>query len=227
MNHDEASRLMASEKYLLDELSLEEAEAFEEHLFACHQCSMDVRAGSLFLEHCKVELAAPRVTNTAVEKDNKISGWFSWLRPAFAVPAMVVLLLMIGYQNLVTLPQLARAVREPHVLPAATVNLLTYGENASPLSVQEGQEFLVNVIVPPGQRYTAYKVDLYNPAGAIQTSIPVNDSALKDAGKDTWQISFPEASHQSGVYKLDVHGINASGQDVEVGTTSFGLQIQK
>src|ERR1022692_1444688 len=51
MDHSEASRLMASEKYLLDELPPSEMEAFEEHLFGCHECAMDVRAGSVFLEH--------------------------------------------------------------------------------------------------------------------------------------------------------------------------------
>ncbi|MGA3348415.1 MAG: zf-HC2 domain-containing protein [Candidatus Sulfotelmatobacter sp.] len=218
MDHNEANRLMASEKYLLDELSPDEVEAFEEHLFACHQCSTDVRAGSLFLEHCKVELAAPVAHAPVAATHEKASGWFAWLRPTFAIPAMAILLLVIGYQNLVTIPQ----SRQPGLLAATTVNLGTYGDNSSQLAVHEGQEFLVNIIVPPGQRYSAYKVDLYNPAGVIEASIPVQDIA-----RDTWPIKFPESSHLSGTYKIAVHGINASGQDVEVGTKSFGLQIQK
>jgi hypothetical protein len=223
MDHNEASQLMASEKYLLDELSPDEVEAFEEHLFACHQCSTDVRAGSLFLEHCKVELAAPAAVGVlAGSRDAKGLGWFSWLRPAFAVPAMAVLLLVIGYQNLVTLPQLAKTGHQPHLLPGIVVHLDTLGDNSSPLAVHEGQEFLVNIVVPPGQRYSAYKIDLYNPAGALEASVPV-----QDIDRETWQIGFTESSHLNGTYKLAVHGINASGQDVEVGTRSFGLQIQK
>jgi Putative zinc-finger len=219
MDHNEASQLMASEKYLLDELSPDEVEAFEEHLFACHQCSTDVRAGSLFLEHCKVELAAPAAAGVlAGSKDTKGPGWFAWLRPTFAVPAMAILLLVIGYQNLVTI----RRLKQPDLLAAIVVNLGTFSDNSSLLAVHEGQEFLVNIVVPPGQRYSAYKVDLYNPVGAIEASIPVQDTT-----RDTWPIKFPEVSHLSGTYKVAVHGINASGQDVEVGTRSFGLQIQK
>jgi len=85
MNHNEASRLMASEKYLLDELSPAEMEAFEEHLFDCNECSLDVRAGSLFLEHGKVELANP--TPKAIPTEGRPSRGFTWW-PAFAVPAI-------------------------------------------------------------------------------------------------------------------------------------------
>ena len=42
MDHSEAMRLMASEKYLLDELSPTELEEFEEHLFGCHDCATPV-----------------------------------------------------------------------------------------------------------------------------------------------------------------------------------------
>src|SRR5580658_5165757 len=102
MDHGDASRLMASEKYLLDELSPAEIEAFEEHLFACPECALDVRAGSLFLEQGKLELAnpAPKVDRIPVEV--RPSQRFPWWRPAF-IPVMAILLIVVGYQNLVTL----------------------------------------------------------------------------------------------------------------------------
>jgi len=77
------------------------------------------------------------------------------------------------------------------------------------------------VIVPPGHRYEAYKVDLYTPAGGVE-SVPISASA-----DDTWPIRFPGANLHSGAYKLTVHGVTASGQNVEVGSSSFQLQVQK
>jgi len=35
---------------------------------------------------------------------------FAWLRPAFAIPTMAVLLVVVGYQNLVTYPQLEKVI---------------------------------------------------------------------------------------------------------------------
>ncbi len=42
MDHSEATRTMASEKYLLDELSDEARDSFEEHFFDCRVCAADV-----------------------------------------------------------------------------------------------------------------------------------------------------------------------------------------
>ena len=47
MDHSEAVRLMATERYLLGEMSPDVREAFEGHLFECEECALDV----VFLRH--------------------------------------------------------------------------------------------------------------------------------------------------------------------------------
>jgi len=221
MEHSEAIQLMAAEKYLLDELSADVRDEFEEHLFVCHECAMDMRTASVFLEQGKAVLAEPEVA-TVIEKEKSRPGLFAWWRPAFAIPAMAALLLVIGYQNLVTLPQLTRSLNKPQLLPATTVHLLTYGTNdASPLMVHRGQGFLLNVIAPPDRHYPAYEADLRNPAGGIE-SVAISASA-----DDTWPIQFPGANRQSGKYQVTVNGVTAGGQNVEVGGASFLLQVQQ
>ncbi len=229
MDHEVVVREKLTERYLLEELDPQLRDEFEEHFFDCPECAFDVRAGTAFVQHSKAALKErtaaepeeePAYEGSVLKPANR--GWFAWLRPAFAVPVMALLLVVIGYQNFVTLPQLGKELHRPQVLPAATLNLLTYGANAAPLAVREGGGFLLNVIVPPGHHYPAYRVDLYNPAGVIEASTPV-----KDSSDDTWSISFPEVNHQSGTYKLAVHGLTDSGQDVEVGTSSFAVQVQK
>lgn len=232
MDHEVVVREKMTEKYLLEELDPALRDQFEEHFFECPECARDVRAGSEFVAHSKNILAEGRETAKthagagASERARGVgfgAGWLSWLRPAFAVPALAVLLAVIGYQNLVTLPRLEQSGNQARMLPAATVNLLTYGANASSLPVHEGEGFLVNVIVPPGHRYAAYRVDLYSPAGKLEASVPIAGSAADE----TWPIQFPPASRQSGTYKLTVHGVNSSGANEEVGSGSFELQIQK
>jgi Putative zinc-finger len=222
MEHSEAIQLMATEKYLLDELSPELREQFEEHLFGCHECAMDVRTASAFVEQGKAALAEPAPVR---DEEKTQPGIFGWWRPAFAIPAMAVLLLIVGYQNLVTLPQLTRALKQPQLLPATTVHLLTYGDstNAQLLVVPRGEGFLLNVIAPPDHRYPAYEADLHSPAGGVE-SVAISASASAD---DTWPIRFPGADRQSGAYKLTVHGITSSGQNVDVGGASFQLQVQQ
>lgn len=43
MNHDDAIKTMAAERYILDELEPAERDAFEEHFFDCTECTADVR----------------------------------------------------------------------------------------------------------------------------------------------------------------------------------------
>jgi hypothetical protein len=227
MDHGVVVREKLTERYLLEELDQQLRDEFEEHFFDCPECAFDVRAGTALVQHSKAVLKErsaeepeeePAYAGSVIKPVNR--GWFAWLRPAFAVPVMALLLMVIGYQT-VSLHNLAKNANQPQILPAATLNLLTYGSNSAPLVVHAGQGFLLNVIVPPGHHYPAYRVDLYNPAGAIEASIPV-----KDSSGDTWSISFPAARRANGSYRLAVHGTTDSGQDVEVGTSSFEVRIE-
>jgi len=220
MDHEEAVRQNATEKYLLDELNPEQREQFEEHFFDCPDCATDVRAAALFVENSK-EILAESPVQQALPVHAKL-GWFAWLRPAYLVPAFALLLAVVAYQNFVQVPRLQSAMR-PHVLPAISLNLLTYGSNSEPVVVAPGQAFLLNVIIPPGARYSSYQVDLYNPKGKIDSSLPISEAS---AG-GTWPIQIPGANRESGIYKLAVHGRTAEGESKEVGSSSFELQIQK
>ena len=46
MNHTEAVRLKAAEKYLMGELSAELRDQYEDHYFGCAECAQDIAAGS-------------------------------------------------------------------------------------------------------------------------------------------------------------------------------------
>src|ERR1700674_3301277 len=130
MDHDVVVRQKTTERYLLGELNPEACTEFEEHFFDCPDCALDVRTGSLFVEQSKVvlaEKAEPFSAGLPVTAPSLVKpGWLSWLRPAFAAPLMVLLLAVIGYQNLVTYPQMQQALNSPRVLPWAPVNVGTW-----------------------------------------------------------------------------------------------------
>src|ERR1700751_3098851 len=88
MDHEEAVREKATERYLLDELDPELRDQFEEHLFDCQECALDVRAAAMLVEQSKVILAESTVPSVVKEPARATAKpeWFAWLRPAFAVP---------------------------------------------------------------------------------------------------------------------------------------------
>ncbi|MGZ6383721.1 MAG: zf-HC2 domain-containing protein [Bdellovibrionota bacterium] len=225
MNHNVVVRQKMTERYLLDELDPEQRNEFEEHLFDCQDCAEDVRAGAIFVEQSKAVLAESpaAVLAPAPAPAPPQLGWLAWLRPAFAVPALAVLLAVVGYQNLVTYPKLQQALNQPQVLPFASVNVGTWGGNGPVITAPAGKGFLLFVRIPPDGAYAHYTADLYNPAGKLEWSLTIPAVA----GQDQWPVQVPGTNREAGTYTVAIHGISATGESTDKGRASFELQIQK
>src|ERR1700744_3052327 len=102
MNHDQAIREQAVERYLLGELTGEGREQFEDHFFDCEICAADLKSGALFVDALRnPELAAsPRRPMHLIAKRAPLA----WLRPSWLAPALAASLLVIAYQNIHVLP---------------------------------------------------------------------------------------------------------------------------
>jgi hypothetical protein len=218
MNHDEAVQLMIAEKYLLNELSPDVRDQFEEHFFDCMDCANDVRAGAVFVEKSKAVLGerpaliAARTPGTGSEK----AGWMVWLRPAFTLPVMAVLLAVIAYQSLTS------HVR-PQVLASASLNISARGSASPAIAIRQGEGFLLLVNITPSPAYSSYVADMYDPDGKVEWSIKIPASTTQDQ----WPVQVPGANRKPGNYGLEVRGISGSGESNVIGRRSFELQIGK
>jgi hypothetical protein len=224
MDHTAVVRDKTTERYLLNELESEVRDEFEEHYFDCPECAQDVSAGSQFVEHSKLVLAesSEPVPVRAFSAPNPVRrGWFTWLSPAFAVPALALLLAVVGYQNLVTYPRLQAELTQPQVFPAVAVNVGTYGARDN--SVPVGKGLVLSLRIPPDGVFVRYKIELYNPAGKRAGSFTVEPVA----GQDQWSVTIPAVDREAGTYTLAVHGITRSGEAKDLSSTSFQLQIQR
>jgi hypothetical protein len=224
MDHSDAQRLKATERYLLNELDPEQLDQFEEHVFDCRDCALDVRAAAMFLEQSKSELseAPPELPVKVPTPAHR--GWLAWLRPTLAVPAVAVLLAVIGYQNLIVLPAMQRAAGLPQVMPFASINIATRGANTAVVTTGRGQDFSLLVDLPPDTRFSSYVADLYNPAGKIEWSLTVPAEAVAN---DSLSFRVPGAQLQAGVYILAVRGVpRDDDRSSEIGRHSFELRLQ-
>src|SRR5215469_13513833 len=182
MDHKDALRLNATERYLLNELEPDQLDQFEEHLFDCPECALDLRAAAMFIEQGKTALAEPATAAHEVHTTRSNKTWLSWLRPAYAVPAMALLLLVVGYQNLVEFPAIQGKAALPEVMPSVTMNIATRGGDVPFVPAKQGQDFSLFVDLPPDGAFSSYIADLYNPAGSVEWSleIPV-DAVVNDS----------------------------------------------
>jgi hypothetical protein len=199
MEHQEAVRQMAVEKYLLNELTPTVRDEFEAHFFDCQECAADLRATSAFLDEAKKQLGvAPQPVAKPVGKS-----WIAALfRPAFVSPVFASLLLVIAYQNFIA-PGGASGFKNPEVLPSVSlVGGNSRGGTLSSVTVADGKPILVSLDVPTQDQYSSYEIALTSPAGAALWRLPIS----AEQAKDTVSVRIPTAHWVAGEYRLIVYG---------------------
>jgi hypothetical protein len=133
MTHQQAIDGMASERYLLEEMSEVERFEFEAHYFDCAECAEDVRLGDMVREEARRGGARETETTNVVHgsfpgrRSSKTEGLDrrsstsegGWRRSMQAVPwaAAAALALMVGYQSFVTVPTLKDSIAPEPLAP--------------------------------------------------------------------------------------------------------------
>src|SRR5262245_32593956 len=113
IDHEQAMKNLMAERYLLGELSDDERDAYEAHLFDCQTCFAQVKAGTEFVGYIKRIGSQEAVSAAEVQPIwRRFFGYLS--RPVFA-PAFAVLFLGFAglslYQGL-----LIQRLEEPQVI---------------------------------------------------------------------------------------------------------------
>jgi hypothetical protein len=236
MDHNEAVKQMAVERYLLKELTPDERDAFEEHLFDCPECAVDLRAGAAFVQEAKAQLptltaSLPAAPSAGIRKPSKDwRRWFSWWRSAMAVPAFAALLLVVGYQNLVTFPALRASVDQPHLLFSVPMHGATRGADHLVINADRSHGFALPFDFYRDSRavnYASYSFDLYDPQGKLAWTgaITVPDD-LKDSDQRI-SLAIPGAKLRDGTYRVIATGIAPNGERTEVERQVFDLHVSE
>jgi len=218
---------MAVEKYLLDEFDSGEREAFEDHFFSCRECAEELRVAAALRDRGKELFARdwmPSVEPVPVLPPAKPAprDWFAWLRPAYAVPAFALLLLVIGLQNFYEVPELQRsltAMNAPAVMPSAYLPSGSSRGDEHVVAARPGEIFLLTIDIS-GTDNSPHVAELYDVAGQKKWSLPIPENAPKSGLSLKMPGNLP-----AGSYSLVVK--NAAGDDSgEVSRYAFTLQRQ-
>lgn len=231
MDHKEVVRLQAVEKYMLGELSPELRDQFEEHYFDCPTCAADVTALNTFMAASRMILNEAVVAEPATrEGKTERRGWFDWLRPAVALPAMAALAAVIVFQAVVTIPGLKERAASQSVAQvyesSFRVQGATRGEGSSKVTVSPNQSFALDFDFTPQQSFRSYKGMLLDPSGNTILSFGVPGSA---ANKEL-HLAVPGDKIHPGNYELVFVGENEnpnSDQKAnEVQRLSFSVEFR-
>jgi hypothetical protein len=216
MDHNEAIRLQAAVKYVLGELSPVQRGEYEEHYFDCGECAVDIKALATFADTTREILRREKETELGKELAPVRGGWLSWLQPVVAVPAMAALLLIIAYQNTVTIPQAkntpSRAVTEiygqPFLLqPSDTRRGNEAIVNETPLEVRPTEGILLQLDFTPSSSFPIYLCQLLDSSGRVlqQFTVPAEKT------KQELHLAVPAGLiSRSGQYSVVFFGADAA-----------------
>jgi hypothetical protein len=218
MDHNEALRSQACERYLLGELSPVQRDAYEEHYFSCAECAAQLRSAAEFISASREVFAgspAPRTILTPAR-----IGWFAGLKPAFALPVFALFLLVIGYQNFVTIPRYKQAA-SPHVLPMhSLIAGNSRGGEGLNFTSASNEPLGLYVDVPTDPAHSTYLLRLEDPAGR---SSLLRSVSAQDAQKT--QVIVVNPGTTAGKYTIVISGLASATADASSAEEITRLQF--
>jgi hypothetical protein len=226
MDHSEALRLEAAEKYILGELSPELREQYEEHYFDCEECANDLKAAAAFSDGAREMFRKERSQGQKAQV--AVGSWFGWLRPAIAAPMLAALLLILCYQSFVTIPKLQRSTAAPTTVQNANfVSLIganSRAEGAKTFQIHRDRPAILEVDVPASGEFTSYLCQIRDASGR---TIYEDHVSAADA-KSTVHLILPKGALEPGEYSLAIIGVgspsNASSR-IEIERLTFSVEM--
>src|SRR5581483_6622119 len=180
IDHEQAIKTMMAERYLLGELTENERDAYEAHLFDCQVCFDQVKAGTEFVSYLKQIGAEERVTPTVVQPPrHRFLDYFS--RPIFA-PVFAMLFLCCGGLSLYQ-SRVIHQFKESRAMAATTLKEVRRGDNGNVVHAPQSGIFTLHLLFDAQPDYTSYEGQIYqdsnNDALSANSSLPEGNTTLK------------------------------------------------
>jgi hypothetical protein len=193
MSHDEAVKNDATERYVLEEMTDEERESFEEHYFDCAVCAEDVRAAIALRDQMAAEVV--KSEPAVVPFQPRRRSMPAWLA---AAASLVVGVLTMQFTFVGPLQTTVAELRQPRVPAMYRLDgFRGAGEQQLPSSRAAN---MLEVVIPPDA--TPLYCRIVDARGAIRYSLPVP----AELAKDYIRVEIPPGTLQPGNYTLRVDG---------------------
>ena len=227
MEHQQAKEMHAAEKYVLGELAEELREQFEEHYSDCPECALDVQTTMEFVAASKQifsEELQPHGVKTEIGR--KRSKWAGWLKPLIAVPALAVLVVMLGYE--------ARQIRKSHqeaemrdlsLVASADFGLRggdREGGETVTVRVREGEAYGIHFDFLPSHTFASYIGEIEDAAGHVAMKLRIPGERVNKEVK----FVVPPGRLAPGNYALVIYGDGAEpATKVAVAKFAFVVEV--
>jgi putative zinc finger protein len=212
MDHEEAMRISAVEKYLLGELGEDERAEFEEHFFGCPECAEELKLTEAFLAGARKVLPEP-VAAPAPER--RPSRWPALVWPVRAATALAMAAL-VG----VVLHQRSELSAALAPQPASFYFLSVSRGEAQATAVSKSKRLVgLTLGEPPGPPLPSYRCEVRDAGGRVVWSFVV---PAPPRGREI-EIAIPASELRPGAYTVVLGSPGEPG--FELARYPFTVQI--
>jgi hypothetical protein len=212
MDHQEATRVGATEKYLLGTLDEAQRDSFEEHFFDCLECGADVRAATALIAGVR---SLPQAIPDAPRSPASARAARRWWRDkpsrrGFLVAAsgLAASLCFMAYQNGVVIPRLQeQAGRADSLQPVVSQFLTQTRGEATVIAVGPDDRHVALTLARPGDA-ASHRFRLEDASGRV-----LRDQTLPArSASGELEVLLPVANLAAGSYVLVVDGAGAAAR---------------
>jgi hypothetical protein len=228
MDHSKALNDKLVERYLLNELTSQDKVAFEEHYFSCEACAEELRCGEALIENLREVMqstpSAREFVGVGIPSRHKV--WFPWLFPVFAAASIALLLAIVGYQGMVTIPRLQRQVSMAVPRPLTSVSLVSSVSRGGALptvKVGANEPFGLYLDIPPQRDAAAFLCEVRTDS-KVEFAVRVTDKQARD----TVHLLIPGDTLRPGRYDLTVRTLagNESSPAAGAEVIRYSFQVE-
>jgi hypothetical protein len=225
MDHEQAVKMQAPERYLLNELTQEERDDFEEHYFVCTDCAEEVRAAFAFRDNARAVFASQGdpIGARAPARSKPRRDWFGWLTPSWAPVAATLLLAITLYQSVFVIPDLRKELADatsPQVLPTIVARSATRSDDA-PIQIRENERFVQLVLdINATASVSSYLFEMRDESGTLVFDL----TAPAPSGGSSLNLLLSASELKSGRYAIT---IRPSGSDSQAEVEKFTLVLER
>jgi hypothetical protein len=226
MDHLDADKTKAVERYMLGDLSVSEVEEFERHFFDCPQCSEELRALTVFQENARAVFVEQDLAPipAMVHAPESAAGWWRGFSPLFwNLPllnqtwAMALGALLIG----IFAGYLTFASEDGGQVRGYPLYAQARGEETL-VSPAAGSKFYGMYFDKTWDGdYASYRAVVRDSSGKDRLTIPI----ILGAPGEVIDVQIPTRKMASGKYVLVMLGSSAD-KETELASFPYTLQIK-
>lgn len=227
MHHAEAMKTFAAERYVLGELTEQQALAYEEHFFDCRECAEEVKAATALADDGRETFRTqPAVSVPQFRPPRRRRLALFWPLPMGAAAAILLVAGAGAYQAVVVVPALRHQVAQSDALQAAPQFFLSISRSEPQvLTLAPGQRKMGLTLSRSSERSSPfYRCQVLDSAGRVV------ESAIMPGpqGGDELQLLLPTSRLRSGSYRIELAALAAPGDPlVERDVVSYQFELRR